>query len=154
MTTAPTVQELVIDANVFVDALVHPEEHRSPQPEHPEQHAAATPYVEGLRSGAYMSHLPRLCVIETCATVRRVVRRNPVARALAVRRTFSDWERAGAAVMHDIDEAFAIRAVDAAIRYNVRGADATYVALAGSHSIPLRRRDGRILTNYPGASPP
>ena len=153
MTSARTVQELVIDADVFVDALVHPREYHSPQPGNPERHAAA-PYVEGLKSGDYVSHLPRLSVIETCATVRRVVRRLPKARALAISLTFREWERDGAAVMHDIDEAFAIRAVDAAIRYNLRGADATYVALADALSNPFKTRDGQILANYPGASPP
>ena len=154
MTDPRVSEDLVIDADVFVDALIHPSELVSPQPGHAEQHSAAIPYIEGLRSGAYRCHAPRLCLIEVCATVRRVIKRNPQARAHVVKEAFLRWGRSGFVVLHDIDEEYAARAVDAAIRYNLRAADATYAALADALSIPLKTRDNDLLTSYAGASRP
>jgi predicted nucleic acid-binding protein len=146
---------LVIDSNVIIAGLMGPAERGSPQPEHEEQYAKAKVYVpDGLMTGRYIAHIPRIAVVEICSSVRRNVRRNPQGRALVISKTMEQWAADGRIVEYDFDAASMQAAVQAAISYSTRGPDSVFVALAETLRYPLVTLDKDILAKYRAAVAP
>ena len=154
MTQTPSLVDIVLDASVLFPALIPPNDLKTQSAEHTQQHSASLPYLHGLRHGTYRAHLPRICIIETCATIAKRVETNPVARALAANQIFLEWERDGVISLYSLDEDMMLKSINAAVIHKQDGMDSIYVALAQDLSLPLMTFDKNILNGYIGASSP
>ena len=155
MTSGHVETELVLDANVFVAGLVRPSELSDQPPIRlQEEHTRALPYILTLESLTLRAHVPRLCVVEICAVVRRRVRQNPLGRAIVVKQILMGWQSRGQLVLYDHVASTTEQAIEAALKYASSGADSLFIALAEQLGLPLKTFYGDILRKYPNASNP
>lgn len=100
----------------------------------------------------HVSHLPRLVGVEVFA--RLFLRTGEAEISLRAQRTFVQWAQMGSLRWYDLTEERANRAVQASVRYRLRGADSVVVALADELNMPVLTFDNDILSRYPKARRP
>ena len=132
-----TAQEIVVDTNVFIVSLIDQSRLNA---EEQKQRPLAVSYINGLQSGRYVIHLPRIAVIEI-AGVTRV--KAGIAIAAAIKNRLAQWVGLGLIRLYDLQEPRTTLATDLVIQHNLSrrrslsAPDATFIALAEELEIPL-----------------
>ena len=133
--------DFVVDSSVWIAGLK----------EDDPWHSQAFPFLQEFEQGIHRAYLPRLVLVEVCAKLGLAL--GP-AVAIATRARFEEWQNLGWLVLHDLDESRTNSALDTALRYRLRGADAIITALADEVQPPILAFDRRILSGYTNARLP
>lgn len=129
--SAPPGQFVVIDTSVWASNLLPNDSN----------HVAANNWVRKyLNNGGYLV-APVLLVVETAATLARITHNQAVARKAAAHLYSFRFMR-----LLPIDQTLLSEAVDMAVQFSLKGADAFYVAVAKQLGIALVTLDSEQLT--------
>jgi predicted nucleic acid-binding protein len=128
----------VIDANVYVSALVPPDVY----------HAASYDFLAVRTATGDPIFCPTLAVVETAAAIARPTGNETLARLAANR-----LESLTGVRIVSLDLVLAGRAADLAVSHRLRGADAVYVAVAEEFGARLITWDYELLERGAAAVP-
>lgn len=126
--------DYVFDSNVLIADIL--------QEQTANNYARVKPYTDELKAGNTTAHMPQLGLIETCGALRRQA---GLSLALATKATFAQWVSNGQLSLHDLDDSRTTLAVDMALQYGLKGADATYAALSQELGVTLITLDRNSL---------
>lgn len=125
-----TPEEVVVDTNVFIVSLL--EEHILDM-DAGKQRPLAQEYIDGLQSGRYLVHLPRIAIVEIIGVIRK--RAGP-GIASAMRTRLEHWVNSGLIRLYDLDEKRMKSATERVMLHNLStrrslsAPDATFICLA------------------------
>lgn len=120
---------VVIDTNVFIVSLVSKDRLNT---EEQKQRPLATKYIDGLESGDYVIHLPRIAVIEIAGVIRG---KTGEGLATAIKNRLGQWVGLGLIKLYDLEETRMRSATDLVIQHNrsrrrsLAAPDATFISL-------------------------
>ena len=134
-------EPLVVDSSVIAAAFIREDEH----------HQKGVEYINALRRGEYVFHLPMLVVVEVTSAIRRRDRRYQWA-GRRWRSDLAQWERERKVFLYPMSRERMEHSVATARRRRLRGADSVVAALAEELNMPLRTFDGELLLRGPEAS--
>ena len=134
------VEEFVVDASVLVASFL----------ENEDNHSKALAYIEGLSSGEYIFHLPRLASIETLAAINRQTRNHSQAFTMRAHGNFERWQAEKKNVVYDLEEQRTTDSIAVALRDNLKGSDAIYAASAEELNLELKSFDKELLQRFQG----
>ena len=132
-----TREEIVIDTNVFIVSLV---DEMGLDEDGKKQRPFAMAYIDGLETGSYLFHLPRIAPIEIVGVTRS---KAGFALATVVKNKIVQWVNAGLITLYDLDEDRMRAATDLVVRHNLSrrrslsAPDATFIGLAEELGVPL-----------------
>lgn len=132
-----TREDIVVDTSVLIVSLV--DETRL-NDEEKTQRPLALHYIDGLETGAYRIHLPRIAPIEIVGVTRR--KAGP-SLAAVVKNRLAQWVNASLITLYDLDEERMRAATDLVVRHNLSrrrslsAPDATFIGLAEEFGVPL-----------------
>ena len=130
-------KEIVVDTNVFIVALLDEDRLNT---EERRQRPLALTYLNGVESGNYVMHLPRIAIIEIAGIVGK---KADEAIASAIKNRLAQWVSLGLIRLYDLQEARMKAAVDLVIQHNrsrrrsLSAPDATFIGLAEELEMPL-----------------
>lgn len=132
---------LVVDSSVIAASFIREDEH----------HQKGVEYIDALKRGEYVFHLPMLVVVEVTSAIRRRARRYQ----WAGRRWQSDlaqWEREGKVFLYPMNRERIEYSAAKARELRLSGMDSIVAALAEELGMPLRTFDNELLQRGPEAS--
>ena len=92
-------KEIVVDTNVFIVALLDEDRLNT---EERRQRPLALTYLNGVESGNYVMHLPRIAIIEIAGIVGK---KADEAIASAIKNRLAQWVSLGLIRLYDLQEA-------------------------------------------------
>lgn len=132
-----TAIDIVVDTNVFIVSLLD-ESNLDVQGQ--EQRRFATAYIDGLESGDYLIHLPRIAIIEIAGVARR---ESSPATAAVIKNRLSQWISLGLIKLYDLQDERMSAAVELVMQHNISrrrqisAPDAIFISLAEELGVPL-----------------
>lgn len=132
-----TQEEVVVDTKVFIVSLL---EEYILDTDARKQRPLAQEYIDGLQSGRYLVHLPRIAIVEITGVIRK--RAGP-GIASAIRTRLGQWVNSGLIRLYDLDEDRMRSATELVMLHNLSKRrslsvpDATFVCLAEELGVSL-----------------
>lgn len=115
-------------------------------------HSKSQPYIEGLKSGSYIFHLPMLVIAELIGTMSRIPTANRLALLARTNQSLREWERSGKISLYPLDQGRLELSLTISQRDRLKGADSVVAALSEELGMPLKTFDEEIISRFSQAS--